>query len=67
MILPEMMVSSNLLDEFKTCTLLQYSGKLDIKTAKGTLVCSSGKSGPCAALGMTVRSLLNVHQPQCQS
>lgn len=35
MIHPEMMVSSNLLDEFKTCTLLQYSGKLDIKTAKG--------------------------------
>jgi two-component system, chemotaxis family, response regulator PixG len=35
MIHPEMMVSSNLLDEFKTCTLLQYSGKLDIKTVKG--------------------------------
>jgi two-component system, chemotaxis family, response regulator PixG len=35
MIHPEMVVSSNLLDEFKTCTLLQYSGKLDIKTAKG--------------------------------
>ncbi|BAZ10271.1 response regulator receiver protein [Calothrix sp. NIES-4071] len=35
MIHPEMMVSSNLLDEFKTCTLLQYSGKLDIKTGKG--------------------------------
>ncbi len=35
MIHPEMMVSSNLLDEFKTCTLLQYSGKLDIKTARG--------------------------------
>lgn len=29
------MVSSNLLDEFKTCTLLQYSGKLDINTVKG--------------------------------
>ncbi len=35
MIHPELMVSNNLLDEFKTCTLLQYSGKLDIKTAKG--------------------------------
>jgi two-component system, chemotaxis family, response regulator PixG len=35
MIHPELMVSNNLLDEFKTCTLLQYSGKLDIKAAKG--------------------------------
>ncbi|MBF2064692.1 MAG: response regulator [Calothrix sp. C42_A2020_038] len=32
---PSMMASGNLLDEFKTCTLLQYSGKLDITTAKG--------------------------------
>ncbi|MGF1677504.1 MAG: response regulator [Rivularia sp. (in: cyanobacteria)] len=32
---PEMMVSSQLLDEFKTCTRLQYSGKLNIKSSKG--------------------------------
>jgi two-component system, chemotaxis family, response regulator PixG len=32
---PELMVSNNLLDEFKTCTQLQFSGKLDIKTSKG--------------------------------
>ncbi|MEM7552750.1 MAG: response regulator [Cyanobacteria bacterium P01_A01_bin.84] len=31
---PELMVSSNLLDEFKTCTQLQYSGKLNIKSSK---------------------------------
>ena len=30
----EVMVSSNLLDEFKTCTQLQYSGKLNIKSSK---------------------------------
>lgn len=30
-----MMVSSQLLDEFKTCTRLQYSGKLNIKSSKG--------------------------------
>ncbi len=32
---PEMMVSSELLDEFRTCTQLQYSGKLNIKSSKG--------------------------------
>lgn len=31
---PELMVSSNLLDEFKTCTQIQYSGKLNIKSSK---------------------------------
>ena len=31
---PELMVSNNLLDEFKTCTRLQYSGKLDITSSK---------------------------------
>ena len=31
---PELMVSSNLLDEFKTCTQLQYSGNLNIKSSK---------------------------------
>ncbi|MDJ0772370.1 MAG: response regulator, partial [Mastigocoleus sp. MO_167.B18] len=31
---PELMVSSNLLDEFKNCTQLQYSGKLNIKSSK---------------------------------
>lgn len=33
MMLPKLMVSNNLLDEFKTCTQLQYSGKLDIKSS----------------------------------
>ncbi len=32
---PELMVSKNLLDEFKTCTRLEYSGKLNIKSSKG--------------------------------
>lgn len=32
---PEMMVSSQLLDEFRTCTQIQYSGKLNIKSSKG--------------------------------
>ena len=31
---PELMGSNNLLDEFKTCTRLQYSGKLDITSSK---------------------------------
>ncbi|KST67465.1 response regulator [Mastigocoleus testarum] len=31
---PELMVASNLLDEFKQCTQLQYSGKLNIKSSK---------------------------------
>lgn len=31
---PELMVSSNLLEEFKNCTQLQYSGKLNIKSSK---------------------------------
>lgn len=30
-----MMVSSELLDEFRTCTQIQYSGKLNIKSSKG--------------------------------
>ncbi len=30
---PELMGSNNLLDEFKTCTRLQYSGKLDITSS----------------------------------
>ncbi len=34
MIHPELMVSNNLLDEFKTCTRLQYSGKLNITSSK---------------------------------
>lgn len=32
---PELMVSDNLLIEFKTCTQLQYNGKLEIKSSKG--------------------------------
>jgi two-component system, chemotaxis family, response regulator PixG len=32
---PELMVSNNLLGEFNTCTRLQYSGKLNIKSSKG--------------------------------
>jgi len=32
---PELMVSNNLLNEFNTCTRLQYSGKLNIKSPKG--------------------------------
>lgn len=32
---PETMVSSELLDEFRTCTQIQYSGKLNIKSSKG--------------------------------
>jgi two-component system, chemotaxis family, response regulator PixG len=32
---PELMVSNNLLEEFNTCTRLQFSGKLDIKSSKG--------------------------------
>ncbi|BAZ07345.1 response regulator [Calothrix sp. NIES-3974] len=35
MIHPDLMVSNNLIEEFKVCTRLQYSGKLDIRTAKG--------------------------------
>jgi two-component system, chemotaxis family, response regulator PixG len=35
MIHPELMVSKNLLNEFKTCTRLEYSGKLNIKSSKG--------------------------------
>jgi two-component system, chemotaxis family, response regulator PixG len=31
-----MMISNNLLDEFKTCTQLQYNGQLKIKSSKGT-------------------------------
>ncbi|MBH8561313.1 response regulator [Nostoc sp. CENA67] len=32
---PEVMVSNNILDEFKTCTQLQYNGQLNIKSSKG--------------------------------
>ncbi|QSJ18810.1 response regulator [Nostoc sp. UHCC 0702] len=32
---PDMMVSNNILDEFKTCTQLQYNGQLNIKSSKG--------------------------------
>ncbi len=32
---PELIVLNNLLDQLKTCTQLQYSGKLDITSAKG--------------------------------
>lgn len=32
----DMMISNNLLDEFKTCTQLQYNGQLNIKSSKGT-------------------------------
>ncbi|MBD2198174.1 MULTISPECIES: response regulator [Calothrix] len=31
----ELMLSNNLLNEFKTCTQLQYSGNLNIKSSKG--------------------------------
>jgi chemotaxis family two-component system response regulator PixG len=32
---PELMVSNNAIDEFKTCTQLQYNGQLNIKSPKG--------------------------------
>ncbi|GAX40766.1 response regulator receiver protein [Tolypothrix sp. NIES-4075] len=32
---PELIVPNNLLDEFKSCTQLQYSGKLNIKSSEG--------------------------------
>jgi chemotaxis family two-component system response regulator PixG len=32
---PELIISNNLLDEFKTCIQLQYNGKLNIKNSKG--------------------------------
>jgi len=32
---PELVVSNNLLDEFKNCIQLQYNGKLNIKNSKG--------------------------------
>lgn len=32
---PELIVPNNLLNEFKTCTQLQYSGKLNIQSSKG--------------------------------
>jgi two-component system, chemotaxis family, response regulator PixG len=35
MVHPQMMVSTDVLEEFKTCTGLQYSGKLDINNSKG--------------------------------
>ncbi len=35
MSIPELIVANNLINEFKTCTQLQYSGKLNIKSSKG--------------------------------
>ncbi len=32
---PELMISNNILNEFKTCTQLQYNGHLDVKSPKG--------------------------------
>ncbi|MCC5634723.1 response regulator [Nostoc sp. CHAB 5844] len=32
---PELMVSNNIINEFKTCTQLQYNGQLNIKSTKG--------------------------------
>jgi len=32
---PELMVSNNIINEFKTCTQLQYNGQLTINSAKG--------------------------------
>lgn len=32
---PELMVSNNILNEFKNCTQLQYNGQLNIKSSKG--------------------------------
>jgi len=32
---PELMVSNNIINEFKTCTQLQYNGQLNIRSAKG--------------------------------
>jgi len=32
---PELIVPNNLVNEFKICTQLQYSGKLNIKSSKG--------------------------------
>ncbi|MBD2299121.1 response regulator [Nostoc sp. FACHB-87] len=32
---PELMVSNNIIHEFRTCTQLQYNGQLNIKSAKG--------------------------------
>ncbi len=31
----EVLLSNNLVNEFKTCTQLQYNGKLNIKSSKG--------------------------------
>src|SRR6476660_7026880 len=31
----ELILSNNLVNEFKTCTQLQYNGKLNIKSSKG--------------------------------
>ncbi|MEH2057428.1 MAG: response regulator [Nostoc sp.] len=33
---PEVIVSNNLVNEFQTCTQLQYNGKLNIKSSKGS-------------------------------
>ncbi|MBD2449428.1 response regulator [Nostoc sp. FACHB-152] len=36
---PELMVSNNAIDEFRTCTQLQYNGQLNIKNPKGQKWC----------------------------
>lgn len=56
MVHPQLVVSNNLLEEFKTCTRLQFSGKLDIKDEKeqkwtfyyrlGRMVWASGGKHP---------------------
>lgn len=33
---PELVLSNNIINEFKTCTQLQYNGKLNIKSSKGS-------------------------------
>ncbi|MBG1271742.1 response regulator [Nostoc sp. WHI] len=33
---PELILSNNIVNEFKTCTQLQYNGKLNIKSSKGS-------------------------------
>ncbi|MBD2664848.1 response regulator receiver protein [Richelia sinica FACHB-800] len=57
---PELIESSNLLNEFKTCTQLQYNGQLNLKSANGTrwifyyrlgrIVWATGGVHPCRRL-----------------
>lgn len=66
----ELMLSNSLLVEFKTCTQLQYNGKLDIKSSKGhqwilyyrlgRIVWATGGAHP----GRRWRRLINQHCPQ---